>query len=60
MFLSITDSGMNSHMQFTVFSLLLHLCIDVSHLCNSSFRHLQVVIALSIPLDTFILVSGVL
>ena len=35
------------------------MCIDVSNPSNRCFRHLEVVTALSVPLDTFILVSGV-
>ena len=40
--------------------MLLHMCIDVSNPCNRCFRHLEVVIVLSVPVDTFILVSAAL
>ena len=59
MFLSITDSGMNSHIKCTCSSLLLHLRIDVSYLYNRCFRDLELFVALSVPRDTFTLVSGI-
>ena len=60
MFLSITDSGMNSHIKCTGSSLLSHMCIDVSNPSNRCFRGLELFFALSVPDDTFILVSAVL
>ena len=58
MFLSITDSGMNSHIKCTGSTLLLHMCIDVTHPCTRCFRDLELFVALSVSHDTFILVSG--